>query len=198
MGRCAIGMLLLVRMAAAQPDARALLKQVAAAYAKVPGYRLEAAITRPANFPASTLIAIWYFAPDWLMLEDKTNHKVTSVLRPTIRLMPRARAPQVSPAQLRNEALAGVGFPAYDAIAERLRSARVLREETLTVDGAATRCLVVEASYLDDQESRYWIDPARNVVLREDDFNQGEPYHTIEIVKLSWNLAVPEAVFDRR
>jgi peroxiredoxin/outer membrane lipoprotein-sorting protein len=62
----------------------------------------------------------------------------------------------------------------YNGIGADVNNARLLREETLTVDGRATRCLVIEAEYASAPGAagklvrRFWIDPTRLVILREE------------------------------
>jgi peroxiredoxin/outer membrane lipoprotein-sorting protein len=62
----------------------------------------------------------------------------------------------------------------YNGIGTDIKDARLLREETLTVDGRDTRCLVIEAEYAAAAGAagklarRFWIDPTRLVILREE------------------------------
>lgn len=79
----------------------------------------------------------------------------------------------------------GVGIPKFEDIAESLKDARLLREETLELDGASVDCYVIEAVY-DSGSTRaragakgaqrsqnlimrktFWVDKSRYVVLRE-------------------------------
>jgi hypothetical protein len=76
MGRYAVVLALLARIAVAQQDGRGLLKQVAATFTHVRGYELEAVITRGSNAPKRIEIA--YSAPDHLMLQDKSTSLTTS------------------------------------------------------------------------------------------------------------------------
>lgn len=62
----------------------------------------------------------------------------------------------------------------FSGIAADIKNARLLREEKLTVNGRDTRCLVIEAEYAAAAGAagklarRFWIDPTRLVILREE------------------------------
>lgn len=69
----------------------------------------------------------------------------------------------------------GVAIPKFDDIAESLKEARLLRQETLEIDGTSVVCDVIEADY-DSGSTRnkhrpmqktLWVDKGRYVVLRE-------------------------------
>jgi peroxiredoxin/outer membrane lipoprotein-sorting protein len=60
----------------------------------------------------------------------------------------------------------------YSGIGADINGARLLREETLTMDARYRRCLVIEAEYASGAAGkmvrRFWIDPSRLVILREE------------------------------
>jgi peroxiredoxin/outer membrane lipoprotein-sorting protein len=60
----------------------------------------------------------------------------------------------------------------YSGIAAGIKNARLLREETLTVNGRDTPCLVIEAEYAPGAAGklarRFWIELTRLVILREE------------------------------
>jgi hypothetical protein len=118
-------------------------------------------------------------------------------------LPPRPDVPkQPSEAERRNQALIAIGFPGYAGIAEHVQSARVLRDEAITLGGVAIPCTVVQAAYPYDRSSIYWVDKERHVVLRQQELKGGRGadkstvYQTTEIVKLNWGAALPDSLFE--
>ena len=102
----------------------------------------------------------------------------------------------------RSEALARIGYTDYTAIGKRLESARVLRQEDVTVDGASIPCTVIEATYPHKQRRTFWVDTARQAVLREVDYAAGTGHergavmeHSIEVLKLNWDQPLPDSLF---
>ena len=99
----------------------------------------------------------------------------------------------------------------YSGIAADIKNARLLREETLTVSGRDTRCLVIEAEFAAATGAagklvrRFWIDPTRLVILREESEAEmqgrpgGEPVRITQTV--SFGLAqlgepLPDLLFS--
>jgi outer membrane lipoprotein-sorting protein/peroxiredoxin len=69
----------------------------------------------------------------------------------------------------------GTPLVRYRAITSGLKSARMLSEETVEIEGRRVPCYVIEASYASPPDSgvqrgptKYWIDKARHLVLRDD------------------------------
>ena len=113
-----------------------------------------------------------------------------------------ARKPLNSPAA-RSEALVKIGFNDYSSITEHLQSARVVRQEDFTLDGDTIPCSVIETTYPHNQKRTFWVDNARDVVLREVDLEPlagpakgASAEHSIEIVKLNWGEPPPNSIFE--
>jgi peroxiredoxin/outer membrane lipoprotein-sorting protein len=96
----------------------------------------------------------------------------------------------------------------YSAIGADINDARFLREETLTVGGRDTRCLVMEAEYAPGAAGklvrRFWIDPARLVILREESAAEmkGRPAgetvlitQTVSFDRVQLGEPLPDALF---
>jgi hypothetical protein len=219
MMRLTVCLLFLSQIAAAQPDAKALLKQVASAYQKVRGYQLEAEITHGAE---KTTLAVAYRTPATLMLWDMSSAERTTyddglvmsvsagavtpqpctLSRPEPRsvIVPKGSDPIPDPPQmssmppcslLRSKAIREIGYADYTVVAEQLKSARIVRQEDVTVNGSAIPCTVIDATYAKGEPRTFWVDAARHVVLREVD---AESEHTIQVSKLSWGVAPADSV----
>jgi peroxiredoxin len=95
-------------------------------------------------------------------------------------------------------------FGNYAAVATGVLSARSLRSEALAVDGASVDCRVIEVNYGDSPVGRahgglvrYWIDPARHIVLRQeftesDSSLGGDVGWTLTFSSVSLNKPAPE------
>ena len=218
MGRGALMILLCAGAAGAQSFPRghqALLDKVTEAYTGVQSYQVEAVVTtqrKGAPAPkrsAQEVVSISYSAPNRLRLESNTLPAVTvfddqgvstySKAMSTYREAAGGGQGSVNDYAHRRDALARIGFADYGSIEDEMDSARVLRQENMTVDGAAVPCAVVEASYPHGVKRTFWVDTRRNVVLREVDFGSpdgAELEHTIVVRKLSWNQPLPESLFE--
>src|ERR1017187_10025584 len=105
----------------------------------------------------------------------------------------------------RSQALAKIGLTDYTAIESHLKSARVLRQEEVTVDGVAVPCSVVEATYPHGETRTFWVDTSRYAVAREVDLFHGdgptkgkEVQHTITVRTMVWDQPSPQSLFDLR
>ena len=213
MMRCACVILIGAFLAHAQPapSGRQILDRVAAAYKAVPGYELEATVSNStAGGPAQqTTIDLAYGAPDRLMFEDKSTNHFTSFHDHGMATYNGARGGFIAPApravvpkeqldaeaERRRQALLKIGFADYTITEKGLESARMLRQEVVTVAGDSIPCSVVEATYTHNLKRTFWVDSSRYNVLREVDADQAVE-HTIEIVKLSWGARPPDSQFE--
>ncbi|HXG66496.1 MAG TPA: redoxin domain-containing protein [Blastocatellia bacterium] len=106
----------------------------------------------------------------------------------------------------------GVRIPSYEDIAERVKSAKILREEALEVQGKKIDCYVVEVEYEPDgrkpgvevSPKTFWVDKARNVVLKEFFTTKVKPHplrniietkQTITFAVAMVNEPLPDALF---
>jgi outer membrane lipoprotein-sorting protein len=106
----------------------------------------------------------------------------------------------------------GVLLPRYDNILDGLKRSKLLREESLGINGASITCYVIEAEYdrpeaipnAKESPRTFWIDKERLVVLREQyivkipssEFGTGEQTHTVEFKVVKVNEALPETLFS--
>ena len=91
------------------------------------------------------------------------------------------------------------GFMDYSAIEDGLTRAETLRQEKVDFEGSPVACWVVEASYAAGNRRTLWVDPARNVVLREVEISpvkmSSQPVeieHTITVQHLAWNIPLDD------
>jgi outer membrane lipoprotein-sorting protein len=105
----------------------------------------------------------------------------------------------------------GVLLPRYDNLLEGLKRSKILREETVEINGTNISCYVIEAEY-DRLEAfpgakisakTVWVDKNRLLVLREqysmkipsDEFGAVEQTHTIEFKAVKVNEILSERLF---
>jgi TonB family protein len=225
MGRGALIILVCAAAAGAQNSPRghhAILDKVAEAYTQVQSYRVEAVVTTQRKGGSASvkrsqeILSIAYTAPNRLRLESNAQPSVTVFHDRGISTIPKGMSVyRAAPAgtadsrqtvndyKHRRDALAKIGFTDYTAVENGMESARVLRQESIDLDGEAVPCSVVEASYPHGVKRTFWVDTQRNVVLREVDLGPGEGAakgteleHTIAVKKLSWNVPLPDTLFD--
>jgi TonB family protein len=172
--------------------------------------------------PERETLSVAYSAPNRLRLE-RADSPVVDIFRDAGHsfIMKSDGGAGYSPGnstQDRSRFLAGAGLTDYTAIEDNLWEPRVLRDEDVTVDGVPVRCKVIQATYrvqvkrdwtdLNQPEfwvgrRIFWVDSARNAVLREVDLVHGlrsvdgaDFEHTITLRKLVWNQRPPDSRFD--
>lgn len=89
---------------------------------------------------------------------------------------------------------------ALEQISAKVREARLLPDERLTIGNRPFECHVIEATYTGDSEAppvRYWIDKRTNLVVRQ---VQGpvERRQTTEYVFTGLNQPLPDTIFAMR
>jgi TonB family protein len=191
-----------------------ILDKVVEAYTNVRSYQVEAVVTiqrkgtATSRKPAPQVVSIAYSAPDRLRLESNNQPAVTVFHdrgastyskrsgnnRDVLPNIPDA----VNDSPHRRDAMARIGFADYTSIEDGMESASVLRQENVVVEGRSVPCSVVEASYAHGVKRTFWVETARNVVLREVDLGSGdgtELEHTIAVRKLIWNQPLASSLF---
>jgi outer membrane lipoprotein-sorting protein len=105
----------------------------------------------------------------------------------------------------RSRAIAKFGLTDYTAVEKDLKSAHLVRQEPVTVDGIERPCAVVEATYSHGETRTLWVDTRQFVVLREVGHLRGEGptqgkevEHTIALRTISWDQPSPQSLFDLR
>lgn len=93
-------------------------------------------------------------------------------------------------------------FGSYQRLTKRLLGAKKIGTETITIDGRAHSCEIIDASYDDSPQfrpqsstahRRYWIDPADLIVLREQRSSGGLDW-TGEVTFFSFDQPVPAEI----
>jgi outer membrane biosynthesis protein TonB len=208
-------------LAQSLPKAREVLGRVANTYRQAKSYRVVADLTNrvtggvaaPNALPgtAHDIIDVAYQSPGALRIA-RGNPSMTVVLpaapgdtpfQPDFDTpvdfdrTPEAssqRNPQLDARRQRAQRLSDIGFEDYSAIQNGISGAETLRQENVTVDGTSVASLVIGASYAGGVRRTFWVDTARNLVLREVALTpvKGAPKgtdieHTIAVRQLSWN-----------
>jgi peroxiredoxin/outer membrane lipoprotein-sorting protein len=196
---CGLIVLLAISMGFGSSDDQAteLLKRVSETYKNLKSYHFEGkevveGKAQGAEMKAETPVLIAAIKPDRLRTERKDlnlgmmmmmGSVVVSNGEMTWRYMPRANQyTKKALSLLKQDSDTGNASPSgsstanpvakYEAIANKLKSAKLLREEAVEIQGGRVDCYVVEAEYepLPGREERpktFWIDKTRNIVLRE-------------------------------
>ena len=98
-------------------------------------------------------------------------------------------------------------FVQYLRIADQAQKVRLLREESLTLQGAAVPCYVIELERTNRQptpEETYWIDKSRYLVLKSTssktsrgaDVPGGTTQHVMQVSRVATGAAIPDSLFE--
>ena len=206
------------------PKGKEVLSRVGKTYRRAKSYRVEADVTNrvtgsdapSVSLPPRDEIDVAFQAPDLLRIERGTNLRTATVF-------PRGPAPgqydpdwgppddlamqptpspgnlgtvngQPDPRRLLTQRMRSAGFSDYSAVEQGLSSAETVRQENLSVDGASVACWVVEGTYSGGVHRTFWVDTARNFVLKEAQVSplKGAPpdskiEHIITVQKMLWD-----------
>lgn len=168
-------------------EAKKLLEKVGRTYNNLKSYSFESITTietkadrirQKVEFRESTAVV----KPDKVRVET-TNMLVVSDGRTIWSYAPQLKeytrkdvsAAKASPGSSQELSLLNLPQrPPYGQIAQGVIRARILREETLEIEGKSFDCIVVEVEYdlrlpasIKQSPKTFWIDKARNIVLRE-------------------------------
>ncbi|MCC6586909.1 MAG: DUF2092 domain-containing protein [Bryobacterales bacterium] len=89
---------------------------------------------------------------------------------------------------------------ALEQMSAKVREAKILPDERLTIGNRALDCHVIEATYTGDSEAppiRYWIDKRTNLVVRQVQ-GPSDRRQTIEYIFTGVNQPLPDTVFAMR
>jgi outer membrane lipoprotein-sorting protein len=177
-----------------QKDAHELLKKVSETYGTLTSYHFEGAMitkTKAAGIETKIEIPITLSAVKPGKMRYEMKNPMMGMLmifdgqafwtytpafkKYTRKVIGEFAGENIDPMELGVGALLTAGITAYYRLAERIKEAKIVREELVEVNGKSVDCYVVEVSYElstkpTDREpaaKTFWIDKARYIVLRE-------------------------------
>lgn len=203
-------------------DTQTTLQRVSDTYANLKSYHFAGAIlaeTKAGNSVSrsGTEFDVAMSAPAKLRVEYRYEHagnwvrvsdgKTTSRYRSLTKEFKRDAA---APEDL--DILRGTPVSSFEHIAEGVKKATLLPEETVAVGGQAVPCLVLEVEYppgallagMVPIPTRYWIDKSRNIILKQvtgtrsqtdDASRRTENLRTTTFTVASINEDVPDTLF---
>lgn len=180
------GALLIAAGLAAAPggDAQAILQKVADTYSNLKSYHFEGTTvaetkTGPTDYKSDTGFSIAMSPPNKLRVEFRYANSGRWVRvsdgKTTMRYRSLTKEMKKDPASPDDQdILRGTPISSFDRIAEGVKKATMLPEETLQVDNKSVPCYVIEVEYntasvlpgMEQMPTRYWIDKSRNIVLK--------------------------------
>lgn len=207
---------------AADGTAQTILQKVADTYASLKSYHFEGTTVAETkagttDSKSETAFSIAMSPPnklrvefrypnagEWVRVSDgKTTMRYRSI---TKELKKDAASPDDQ------DILRGTPISSFDRIAEGVKKATLLPEESLDVNGKSVPCYVIEVEYntasalpgMEPMPTRYWIDKARNIILKQvtgsrstkqDATHATENTRTTTFTTASINETVPDTMF---
>ena len=197
-------------LAQAQPDARELLRKVAAVYSNMREGDVTA--TSTVTFPGSPEVTIrsriaWRLPDKTRTESNEAGHRIivrNGRLEWHYESVPNEYILAPIPAQQPSSALTPPGLEPgtsplsrFATSATEAQSAKFLRQETVMINGIRFECSVVEFQGPNWGVLRWWIDK-RSLVVREEMFTKTEPparFSLNDYVFARFNQRVPDSVF---
>ena len=175
----------------ATPQVLAYLKDISSTYQNLNRYQFEGTLVRRGDAPGMERLEV-----PFKLVVDKPRRARTEIRNPNLNIIavtdseqmwvyvPQMKqytqqsanvfAPGTTNAEIGQKLATGTPIERYLNLTNGLRSARILRDETIDVGGRKVACTVVEALYQDPQglpvqmlPNKLWVEKATKLVVRD-------------------------------